>query len=322
MLLVTKPNMTGLRLLQSFARGCEEHGDTVSWSANGADAANRIADADVAVQICTANPGDKISPISKFRHSVKANFDAIKKRIVVIDSGFIQKSREDERTFSGVDPEHYWQVGYDGLKREADYCNGDLGGEPLRFLSLGVEPKEFHGNRDAAIAIIGQTSGGNSAPHTDIYKWYSKVVKEIRKSTDKRILIRQHPRISRHRINSAADRSAIFKAVGSPDHLDYNVIGSGHIEDWVKDISAAVAFSSNGGVTTALHGIPTYVCSYLSMAYDVRAGDLADFSRPSVRDANFEHWRNSLAYAQWNEKEMLSGECWNHLRPHAVRTSD
>jgi len=49
------------------------------------------------------------------------------------------------------------------------------------------------------------------------------------------------------------------------------------------------------------------------MAFPVAHKDLKDIENLKY-DIDLQDWKNKIAYAMWNKQDVISGECWNHLK--------
>ncbi len=334
-LLNTKDTLRARYLLECFAAGAARHGDTCYWVDKLHGCRERLADADVGVQVCFPNRNHKEVEQAIFRRRVNEVLHAAGKRVLTIDTGFVKNQSEYElkvgapnrrhevlfdignkETYERVLLDIYYEVGYDGLKRNADYGNADSPAD--RFADLGVPLKPCRTGGEHVL-LIGQTFHGQSSQHTDIFRWYGDTVRELRKHTDREIVFRQHPRVIKIRgekSRAEKDRNAIKQFL--PHGLKHWSWSRGWlIEEDLQNAWAAVTFTSNAGVTAVLEGVPTFAGDKVSMVWPVANHSLDKINRPATPDR--EQWARDLAYAQWNAGEMRSGACWGHLRRGAQR---
>lgn len=78
------------------------------------------------------------------------------------------------------------------------------------------------------------------------------------------------------------------------------------------DLSGAalvVTWNSNSAVDAVLAGVPAIAMDQGSMAWDVTGHELTMPPRPD-RSA----WAHAIAWKQWTMQEMISGECWEHVK--------
>jgi len=70
-----------------------------------------------------------------------------------------------------------------------------------------------------------------------------------------------------------------------------------------------VSWNSNTGVDAVMAGVPAVVMDPGGMAWPVASHDITETVRP-----NRDRWYDRLAMCQWSMDEMVSGECWEHVR--------
>lgn len=343
-LLHTKTTVRADFLLAAMSSGIVACGDTVMWVRDMAAlraAASRI---DVAVQVCFPNKAKTRAAsqldVNTFRLDANVLLANRGVRIVTLDTGFVRNQtvhemavlKKSPRTVffgpqaaSDIEPvagDIYYSLGYDGLKRRADYCNQQSPGDRWAKLNCQLQPWRQTGTH---ILVLGQTWHGMSSQHIDIYDWYADVVREIRRHSDRPVVFRHHPRISklrpghdgrqwRNRIKK--DRENIRRVLAEASAgFDWH---TGHfLEDDLRDCWAVVSFTTNAAVEAAVYGVPVFAMDEGNMAYEVAEHDLAAIESPSMQDR--QQWAWNIAYAQWNALEMRSGEAWAHLRPHALK---
>ena len=101
------------------------------------------------------------------------------KPVVVIEVGGIKRNET-------------WKIGINGINREADFVNNVVDGERWKKFNVELKPWKQTGND---IIICGQH--GNSHQwrnNPPMSTWFDQQITEIRKYTDKPIVIRPHPR--------------------------------------------------------------------------------------------------------------------------------
>lgn len=329
-LCLTKASPRGRYILDCFSKGIKRHGDSIRWVAEQNKVEPVLSKSDLAVQICVSNKHDTRPGSAVFRHEVRRVLQEQNKRCLIIDSGFlntqtdlelkqdierpeIKFSTKSPATFTGTDSSIYYEVGYDGLKRHAQYYNACS--PPTRWKKLGYQLHPWRHDKKLPILFLGQTYHGASSQHISIYKWYREAALAIRDATNQRILFRQHPRIFKvhhRRIKDTERVSAAFTGVGN-----WSFCTNWTLEESLQNASAVVVFSSNAAVMPVIQGIPTFVADDGCMAWDVRSGDPGEILSPHLPDRT--QWAYNLAYAQWNCTELRNGECWEHFKAYGQR---
>lgn len=341
-LLNTKPTVRANFLLRSVEQGIRAAGDDTLWLDDYQNYHGKLDKIDVAVQVCFPNKhkseDPKLQAIGQFRLDINKAMVARGLRALTIDTGFIRNQSQYELQLSAksrtnpviFDPDNlqlmeqslqdiYYEIGYDGLKRHADYCNTDSPPDRWQLLGVPLLPWRKTGKH---ILLLGQTLKGQSSQHIDIYQWYAEIARKIRAHSGREIVFRHHPRISKTR-PEAGNRSRVPK----DRQAVVNVLGNSFpgftwhrhwlLQDDLKDCWACVAFTTNAIVEAVVAGVPSFSLDSGCIAWPVTGHDVAQMEAPPMPVR--EQWAYDLAYAQWNVAEMRSGAVWNHFRPHAVK---
>jgi hypothetical protein len=79
--------------------------------------------------------------------------------------------------------------------------------------------------------------------------------------------------------------------------------------DALANTALAITINSNSGVDAVLAGVPTIALDDRSMAWAVTSHEVAASPITPDRAA----WATRLAWCQWNEAEIASGDCWAHV---------
>ena len=83
-----------------------------------------------------------------------------------------------------------------------------------------------------------------------------------------------------------------------------------------KDLDNAycvITYNSLSGVEAVEAGIPTFAMDNGSMVWPIAHKDLSQIENLNY-DIDLQEWKNKIAYTVWNKKEVISGECWGHLK--------
>jgi hypothetical protein len=330
-------------LLDCFAAGAQQVGDEVVLVDERSYQPGVWDEIAVGVQVCYPNRHQRgrTAELGLFR--LKINADALqrRRRMLTIDTGFLRSqsdaelarrlvkaarsrgrtervhqpafSLNDPRTYPAFDECVYYSVGYDGLKNYADYGLDDtLRVDRWRQLDLRLQHWRTKGRH---ILLIGQPLNGQSSQHVDIYDWYVRTVQEIRAQTDRPVLFRPHPRIFTIRTSKQRkqrDRALIQERL---EGVQYSL--NRHLREDLVNCWAVVVLTSNAAVEAVVAGYPVFALDHGCMAWDVANKSLTRLEAPKLPER--ESWAYRLAYAQWNCAELRRGDCWRHLRPHALK---
>jgi len=274
-------------ILNCFAKGIEESGDQyIPIKTN--DDIKLLAKADCAVQLCSFNTRVKSSYKTIFRNTIREFQKNNGKRTIIIDAGLTPG---------------YLSVGFDGIKNFGKYYSENSPSDRFNELNIEIKPWRTSGKH---IIILGQTKEGSSVPHTNVYGWYVKVIKYLKKHTDRKIIFRPHPKIVK--------KPGYFKTENKIFSKFVKVKINTKLEDDLENCWAAFGITTNASVIAILNGIPLFSDNPINMCSPVMNTDFSKLEEPIL--FNRKQWAYDLAYCQWTRIEMKLGLPWRHLREH------
>jgi hypothetical protein len=294
-----KKNQEKVEVLKNFSIGAKLNQETVT-DIHGYS----LIDADIAVIQGWIAPGQSVTPHGDLRSRVIQHQLTRSRFVVGIDSNlFLYANTEN--------PLHYLRYSFNGISPlNGIYCDSEI--DPSRWqrisTNLNVVLKDYRtaGNH---ILLCAQRNKGWSMGEVDVQDWILKTISEIRKYSDRPIVVRLHP--------GDKETKRIFKA-GAPlcrVKFDYGVTLS-HYENLLDDLTncwAAINYNSSPVVGAAIEGIPIFVTDPLSsQCRDVANTDLSQIENPLLLDRR--PWVERLSMFHWNFDELKSGECWAHMR--------
>lgn len=234
----------------------------------------------------------RASPINIYRTEIIKFANQNNKRLIFVDTGVLKCNRNRDG-----DKNNYFQVGFDCIKGLGEYYNNDVPKDRYEKLNIKLLPwRETNPN----ILIFGQLRFGIGSQHIDIHAWYRFCIRFLRE----------------HRYNAFYLEHPNVHEPFTHHNLKFKVIRNRELK--YQDIGVTISFSSNAIVDAIINGIPSIAMSIISPAYNVCSHLLEDINNPQLFDR--EQWLSKLAYTQWQVTEMETGECWNHLRPHAMKS--
>lgn len=203
------------------------------------------------------------------------------KPVIVLEVGGIQRGTT-------------WKVGLNGINKG---CFFSIGNDNARanLLGLNLKPWRSNGNH---ILICGQHDRSLQWQNMpNMTQWIKNTVSEIRKFSDRKIVIRPHPRCAIQTVENYfnnVSKQVPVKQQGTYD--DYDIT--------FNDVHAVVSWSSNPGIRAVINGVPAFV-GPASLAYDVANHSLDKIENPSTPDR--EQWLNDYAYTEWTINEISNG---------------
>lgn len=151
-----------------------------------------------------------------------------------------------------------------------------------RWRQHNIELKKYQGPGDR-ILIAAPDEKPCSFYGLTLDSWLNDTIAEIKKHTDRPIVIRERP----------ASRSA--RKTQPAEH-------------WLHGVHALVTFNSTAATEAVMSGVPTFVTAPCNAAMPVANTDLSKIDNPWFPDQDQVYaWACHLAYGQFHIKELASG---------------
>lgn len=294
-----KKNQEKVDILRFFAQGARAMSDTVVDIDQ-----YTIQPCDVAVIQGWVAPGQPATPHGDLRSRVIKSQLKSGRHVIGVDSNL----------FLYADPantHHYLRYSFDGVSLSTGiYCDSHI--DPARWQSisqdLGLSLKDYR--KDGAhILLCVQRNRGWSMGKMDNQEWVLNTIAQIRKHSDRPIVVRLHP--------GDKETKRIVKAGGPLCRLkfDYSVVLS-HSDNLVDDLRncwAVVNHNSSPVVGGAIEGYPVFVTDPAnSQCREIANTDFSTIENPQLPDR--QSWVERLSMSHWKFDELKSGECWAHMR--------
>lgn len=294
-----KKNQEKIDILRFFAQGARNVGTSVT-DVNDYN----IFPADVAVIQGWIAPGQTMTPHGDLRSRVIQTQLQNSKYVVGVDSNLFLYADTSNRL-------HYLRYSFNGVfPSTGNYCDTNI--DPKRWqkvsrdLNLQLKDYRTAGNH---ILLCMQRNGGWSMGKLDNQDWVLQTIAEIRKYSDRPIVIRLHP--------GDKETKRIVKA-GSPlcrIKFNYGVMLSQNenLLDDLKNCWAVINHNSSPVVGAAIEGYPVFVTDPMnSQCRDIANTDFSQIENPQMPDRL--KWVERLSMFHWNFDELKSGECWQHMK--------
>ena len=179
-----------------------------------------------------------------------------------------------------------------------------------------IEIKDWSLSGDAILLIL-QRPGDSSlknliAKYSSYENFLIQTISQIRKYTDRKIIIRLHP-LRQDRQLGAIQQCNLGDYELSTNNTNAGLLngGDGLYEDF-KRSRVVIGFNSNALTESVCEGIPTFSLCPSSMAWDVSNTNLAHIENPKL-DIDRQQWLNNLGYCQWRIDEIEQGLPIDHL---------
>jgi len=279
--------------LKRFALGVNKSGDR-----GVVHIGNNIIDADVAIIQGWVHEGSPKTPHLMLRKNVFEHQQRTGKHSIIVDSNLFNYKDKDH-------PIKYLRYGMDGVfPTTANYFWNNL--DPRRWQQiskhLGIRLQDWR-QQGKHILICTQRNGGWSMKGLSVTDWLERTIDEIKKHTDRPIIVRGHP----------GDKSARDYLQSKPGR--YTVSTNGSILEDFKNAWATVTYNSSPGVASSIEGIPAFITDptpEISQAYAVGNYDLSKLENPDLKDR--QGWIERLAMCHWHFGELDDGSAWRHMK--------
>jgi len=190
----------------------------------------------------------------------------------------------------------------------------------------GIVFKDWNSPGDS-ILIMCQKEGDSSLlemyeKYDSFYDWLEELIVDIRKHSDRPIIIRPHPRNREKGLKLATKlqlklNDPTITVSQNTDSLGDYLSSPNRADGLYQDLSQAwcvVTYNSLSAIEAICEGIPTFALNDGSMIWPVALKDLSMIETLKY-DIDLTQWKYDIAYTQWTGKEHASGESWAHLKP-------
>ena len=174
---------------------------------------------------------------------------------------------------------------------------------------LGIAMKPHRSNSLGHVLIGMQRDGGFAMKTLSPMTWLEQKLLEIRKYTQRPIVIRPHP---------GQYNMGDFAIYNSKQWIQQNVQvidpkNSTLLED-LQMSHSAVFFNSSAGVAAVLEGIPTFVDDVSAVTWQVAHHNISAIE--NCQQFNRQNWINDLAAAHWSDQDGKSGRIYQKFLPY------
>jgi hypothetical protein len=246
-----------------------------------------------------ANPRKTLLPHYKVRKMVMDTQRERGRYWLSIDSNvFIYKDR--------TNPHRYLRYSFNGVfPKEGIYCNETATDENWNRMrthyNMDLKPWRTTGGH---ILICMQRPMGWSMRGMNLMQWFESTVANIRRHSDRPILVRWHP----------GDWKNFPKQL---NFSKYNVTLSPqdrHITQDLINCWALVCHNSTPSSVAVIEGVPAFITDDpgYCQAGEVVNVDLSRMENPNMPDRD--QWIKKLAQCHWSFDDLRSGRQWAHMR--------
>jgi hypothetical protein len=240
------------------------------------------------------------TPHLMFRRQIIDNQKRIGKHTLAIDSNlFLYKDPGNTKTYLRFSLN-------DVFPTTGTYFTDII--DPRRWQKLkqdiGFDLQPWRGTGEHILVCL-QRNGGWSMDGLDVMQWCIQTIKDIKKYTDRPIVVRAHP---------GDKKSKNYLKLNVPN---VTISDKPSIVNDLKNAWATVVYNSSPAVASAIEGVPVFVTDpnpQISQAYDVANTDLSLIESPILLDR--QPWVEKLAMSHYNFDDLKSGAAWNVIKEY------
>ena len=287
------PRITGrerkIQHLQAFYEGVRKHTSNVILQTE-----YQLAPAKLAVILGWVGNKLKMGPHLHVRKDAIAEQQKLSRHIMPIDGS----------CFKFVDTNsHFLRYSLDGIYYNLNnYANKNSNSDKWKQISsvlgLKLRPWRINGNH---ILLCLQRDTGWSMKGVEMIPWAKQTIQEIRRYSDRPIVVRPHPKYPISPVDFANFNNI---RISNNPHLLQDVAGA-----W-----AAVFFNSSSCVAPVLEGVPIFAADASCVAWSVANYDLKNIENPFLNER--EQWLYDLSACHWSDEESRDGLIYQHFLPH------
>ena len=220
-----------------------------------------------------------------------------------------------------------YRMGWNSYQyHDSDYNNVNSPPDRWNWMqkTYGLDPKPWKKNGDYVLFTL-QKPGDSSLNelyikhnYTNYWKWVEDTVVEIKKHTDRKIIIRPHINQQQNGLNHSTDIASrydnVFVSENYEWHPDFGASGGSGLQEDLKNAWCTITYNSLSGVESVMSGTPVIALHRGAMVWPVAHHSLQDIENLD-RTKDLTQWLYDCAYTSWTGEEFHSGKVWEHLKP-------
>lgn len=218
----------------------------------------------------------------------------------IYESAVAQKKKVLFLEVGGIKRNVTWKVGLNGINRLGYF--GPQNNDDSRVKLLNLQLQEYKKGDNILICCQHDKSHQwRNQPTIQIY--LDRIIQELRMYTDRKIIVRPHPRCPVTDIFSNYRNVELQSPKQIPNSYDdFDLV--------FDNVHAVINWSSNPGIHAVLNGTNAFVGPE-SLAYPVANKELKNIENPEEFDRN--QWLNDYSYTEWTIEEISQGLPFSRL---------
>jgi hypothetical protein len=209
-------------------------------------------------------------------------------------------------------PHGYIRYSFNGIfPTTGNYCDTEI--DELRWQQIskdtGIQLENYK-TTGKYIVLLLQRNKGWSLKGTDIQHWTINVINQLRKYTDRPILIRTHP-------GDKTAKNFIISLSRSVQHIkNVSISKIGTALDYdLANAWAVINHNSSAAVGPIIQGYHCFLTDPIdSQCAEVSNTDFSKIEMPLEFDR--QKWLERISMFHWKFSELEDGSCWNHMRKY------
>jgi len=210
----------------------------------------------------------------------------------------------------------YFRIGVNGfLNNQGIFLDPLSPINRIRLEKFGVNFSGWKNNPNGHILVLLQLPNDASLRGANIYSWAEYAIKEIRTKSQKKIVIRPHPLAP---LRSGEEFYDFFFRLHKEkiSNIEFSDPSQKSLAEDLNGAYCSVAYSSGSSIDSVINGIPAITCDAGNFMYDISThfpDEIEHLRLASPQEVD--KLLTKLAYYQWTENEIHSGQVWDHLLP-------
>ena len=192
----------------------------------------------------------------------------------------------------------------------AEYANRNS--DPTKWqeiqhnLNIKIKPAQ---SRDGYILVGMQRDGGFSMKALNPLNWLENKIREIRKYTNREIVVRPHP--------GKFDMKEFVPFQHKQNVRVIDPTKSTLLEN-LQGTHSSVFFNSSASVAAVLEGVPVFVDDASAVTWSVAHHTVSQIESSQAFER--EQWLWDLASAHWSDEDAQTGHIWQKFLPYLTST--
>jgi hypothetical protein len=292
-------------ILTNFIQGVNAVGDTGILHKG-----NDIVNCDVGVIQGWQHERGKNAPHLRLRQNVIDTQINSNKYVISGDANLFLYANKSNAPF------HYLRYSFNGIfPTTGIYCDNNP--DPKRWEQISNDTGivlEDYKTKGKNVVVCMQRQGGWSMGPISIFDWTKNVVTEIKKYTDRKIILRPHPGDKKAITTYLPQLHQYFKQ-------DPNIKISNLTTPLSEDLAkawAVVNHNSSSIVGPIIQGHHAFITDPLkSQCAEVADTDFSKIENPN--HFNRQAWLERISMFHWKFSELQDGTCWRHMRNYCFQ---